>query len=177
MVLFFAWGGLTALAYPDPWADAGAAPLALRAAAGLSYVLACFASCFFVFAAAIRFGGERFGGAKARLLDSLKANAFGMYLVHYVFIVWLQFALLGLELPGSRQGGDRVRRHAGAELVGHRGAAPGSGRRQHHRRRPPPRHPSGVDPRLAGGIEADPVVVAGGAISAQPATGCRLPPS
>ena len=63
MVLFFAWGGLTALAYPDPWGDTGAAPLALRAAAALSYVLACFASCFFVFAAAIRFGG---GGSAGR---------------------------------------------------------------------------------------------------------------
>jgi len=104
VVLFFAWGGLTALAYPDPWADAAAAPLVLGAVAGLSFVLACFASCFFVFAAAIRFGGERFGGAKARLLDSLKANAFGMYLVHYVFIVWLQFALLGMELPGLVKG-------------------------------------------------------------------------
>ena len=79
-------------------------PLALRAAAGLSYVLACFASCFFVFAAAVRFAGVRFGGVKARLLDSLKANAFGMYLVHYLFVVWLQFALLGLELPGLVKG-------------------------------------------------------------------------
>lgn len=93
-VLFFAWGGLTALAYPDPWAAAGVAPLALATAAGLAYVLACFASCFFVLAAAVRFGGIR-----ARLLDSLKANAFGMYLVHYLFIVWLQFALLDLALP------------------------------------------------------------------------------
>ena len=38
-------------------------------------------------------------GGPARLLDSLKANAFGMYLVHYLFVVWLQFALLGLALP------------------------------------------------------------------------------
>ncbi len=99
VVLFFAWGGLTALAYPDPWAEAGTAPLALSLAAGLSYVLACFSSCFFVFAAAVRFGGVR-----ARLLDSLKANAFGIYLVHYLFVVWLQFALLGLELPGIVKG-------------------------------------------------------------------------
>ncbi len=94
VVLFIAWGGLTALATPDPWADAFAAPLALRAAAVLSYVLACFSSCFFVFAVAVRFGGVR-----ARLLDSLNANAFGMFLVHYLFVVWLQFALLGLALP------------------------------------------------------------------------------
>jgi Acyltransferase family len=94
VVWFFAWGGLTALAAPDPWADAFAAPLALRAAAALSYVLACLSSCFFVFAAAIRFGAVR-----AQLLDSLNANAFGIYLVHYIFIVWLQFALLDLALP------------------------------------------------------------------------------
>jgi glucan biosynthesis protein C len=95
LALFFLWGGLTALSTPDPWADAFAAPLALRAAAALSYVIACFASCFFVFAAAVRFGG-----VGARLLDSLKANAFGMYLVHYLFVVWLQFVLLNLALPG-----------------------------------------------------------------------------
>jgi hypothetical protein len=98
VVLFFAWGGLTALATPDPWADAGTAPLALQIAAGLSFVLACFASCFLVIAAAVRFGAtpaRRLGG----LLDSLKANAFGMYLIHYLFIVWLQFALLGLAAP------------------------------------------------------------------------------
>jgi hypothetical protein len=92
--LFFAWGGLTALAYPDPWAGVGGAPLAPRLAAALGYVLACFASCFFVLAAAVRFGGFR-----ARLLASVKANAFGMFLVHYLFVVWLQFALLGLALP------------------------------------------------------------------------------
>jgi glucans biosynthesis protein C len=94
IVLFFAWGGLTALTTPDPWGDFGTAPLALRIAALLSYVLACFSSCFLVFAVTIRFGAVR-----TRLLDSLKANAFGMYLVHYLFVAWLQFALLGLELP------------------------------------------------------------------------------
>ena len=33
-----------------------------------------------------------------RALDSLSANAYGMYLVHYVFVVWLQFALLDVAL-------------------------------------------------------------------------------
>jgi glucans biosynthesis protein C len=103
-VSLVAWGGLTALTTPDPWADAGTAPLAMLSAAALSYVLACFASCFFVFAAAIRFGAVRFVGIWARLLDSLKANAFGMYLVHYLFVVWLQLALLGLALPGLVKG-------------------------------------------------------------------------
>jgi surface polysaccharide O-acyltransferase-like enzyme len=31
---------------------------------------------------------------------SLARNAYGMYLVHYVIVTWLQFALLGVELSG-----------------------------------------------------------------------------
>lgn len=89
-LLFGAWAGLTALTMRSP----AGAPLALRAAADLGFVVACFASCFLVLALALRFGQVR-----ARLLDSLKANAFGMFLVHYPFVVWLQFALLGLALP------------------------------------------------------------------------------
>ena len=92
-VLLALWGGLSALTLDDPLNDAGAAPLA-AAAVGVSFVLACFASCFAVLAVAVRFARSR-----APVLDSLKANAFGMYLVHYLFIVWLQFALLGVELP------------------------------------------------------------------------------
>jgi len=33
-----------------------------------------------------------------RLLDGLSANAYGIYLVHYVFVVWLQYALIGTAL-------------------------------------------------------------------------------
>ena len=32
------------------------------------------------------------------MLDSLSANAYSIYLVHYVFIVWLQYMLLGVAL-------------------------------------------------------------------------------
>jgi glucan biosynthesis protein C len=95
VVLFFAWGGLTALATPNPWGDISAAPFGLRLAAGLSYASACFSSCFFVLAAAVRFGGLR-----SHLLGSLSSKAFGMYLVHYLFVVWLQFALLGVAFSG-----------------------------------------------------------------------------
>jgi len=75
-------------------AEPTAAPLLWQAAAALSFVLACFASCFFTSAAALRFAQYR-----VRLVDSLKDNAYGMYLIHYLFIVWLQFALLGSSLP------------------------------------------------------------------------------
>src|SRR5207302_1658754 len=62
-------------------ADPTAAPLLWQAAAALSFVLACFASCFFTSAAALRFAQYR-----VRLVDSLKDNAYGMYLIHYLFI-------------------------------------------------------------------------------------------
>ena len=42
-----------------------------------------------------RKGGRSFGLQK---IGSLSNNAFGMYLLHYIFVVWLQYALLGLAL-------------------------------------------------------------------------------
>ena len=33
-----------------------------------------------------------------RVLDSLSAHAYSIYLLHYVFVVWLQYALLGVGL-------------------------------------------------------------------------------
>jgi hypothetical protein len=39
-----------------------------------------------------------FATGHSRRLDSLSANACGLYLVHYNFIVWLQYALLGTAL-------------------------------------------------------------------------------
>ena len=40
-----------------------------------------------------------FAQLRSRVLDSLKSNAYGMYLIHYLFIVWLQFAMLATNLP------------------------------------------------------------------------------
>ena len=39
-----------------------------------------------------------FATKHSRLLGSLSANAYGLYLVHYNFVVWLQYALLGTAL-------------------------------------------------------------------------------
>ncbi len=43
----------------------------------------------------------RFARARGPWLDSLEANAYGMYLVHYGVVVWLQYALLGIFWPAS----------------------------------------------------------------------------
>ena len=40
----------------------------------------------------------RFAHWRLRAFDSLSANAYRMYLIHYVFAVWLQYALLDTAL-------------------------------------------------------------------------------
>jgi surface polysaccharide O-acyltransferase-like enzyme len=81
--------GLTALTM----VGGGPTSLGLQALADLSFVLACFGSCCAVLALVLRFAGRRLPA-----LAGLKRDAFGMYLVHYVFVVWLQYAFLGVGL-------------------------------------------------------------------------------
>jgi surface polysaccharide O-acyltransferase-like enzyme len=83
------WMGLTALIMNYRFA----APLPLRLASDTSYAIACGCGCFFVMAASLRFLTR-----PSRMLDSLAANSFSMYLFHYIFVVWLQYALLGSDL-------------------------------------------------------------------------------
>ena len=87
---------LWVLAMSQIVADPTGSPIIWQFAAAASFVLACFASCLFVFAAALRFAQFR-----ARLCDSLKDNAYGIFLVHYLLIVWLQFAMLSTSLPAA----------------------------------------------------------------------------
>jgi surface polysaccharide O-acyltransferase-like enzyme len=65
-----------------------------------------------------------FGYARSALTDSLSENAYAIYLVHYVFIVWLQYALLGAALPAMVKG---VLVFAGTLLMSW-GVAAGAGR-------------------------------------------------
>ena len=81
------WLGVSALTFHR------AASLGVQAAADLAYVIACACGCFFLIGASLRFAA-----ARSRLLGALGANAYGLYLLHYVFVVWLQFALLALPL-------------------------------------------------------------------------------
>jgi hypothetical protein len=89
IVSFGAWAGLTSLTMPD-WAKAH---LTAQIAATVAYPVACAAGCLFLLAICLRFSGKH-----TKVLDSLSANAYVMYLVHYVFVVWLQYALLGSNL-------------------------------------------------------------------------------
>jgi surface polysaccharide O-acyltransferase-like enzyme len=38
------------------------------------------------------------------VLDSLPDNAYGIYLIHYAFVSWLQYALLKTALPAIAKG-------------------------------------------------------------------------
>ena len=83
LAALFLWMGLTALTMQR------GVSLGVEIAADLSFVPACAAGCFFLIAVCLRFAI-----GSSRLLGYLSANAYGLYLVHYVFIVWLQYALL-----------------------------------------------------------------------------------
>ncbi len=86
---FALWAALTALTFPH-WQ---AASLAARLGASLAFPPACAAGGLFMLAGALRLSDLR-----SRALDSLSANAYSIYLVHYVFVVWLQYALLASGL-------------------------------------------------------------------------------
>jgi len=90
LTAFVLWMGLTALAM----IDVKGAWLGLRVAVDVSFAMGCASGCFFVLAACLRFATMR-----SRMLASLADNAFGIYVLHYGFIVWLQYALLDVTLP------------------------------------------------------------------------------
>lgn len=87
--MFLFWIGPTALTVG---AENPAFGLLLGSAFG--FVLACASGSMVVLALALRFATHR-----RRIFDSLSENAYGMYLVHYVFVVWLQYAMLGVGMP------------------------------------------------------------------------------
>jgi hypothetical protein len=95
LAAFVFWMGLTALAMSYK----ASAPLGLQIIVDCSFALACASGCFCVMAACLRFGTVR-----RPLFDSLANNAFGIYLLHYAFVVWLQYALLGVALFAFAKG-------------------------------------------------------------------------
>jgi peptidoglycan/LPS O-acetylase OafA/YrhL len=64
-----------------------------------SFVLSCAASCFAFLALFMRFAKRRI-----KIWDRLTTNAYGIYLVHYAFVSWLQYALLKAALPAMAKG-------------------------------------------------------------------------
>lgn len=81
------WMGLTALTLN------GGASIGIKIAAELAYVVACACGCCFLLAASLRFAV-----GPSPTLGSLGDNAYALYMLHYLFVVWLQYALLSMPL-------------------------------------------------------------------------------
>lgn len=87
IVSLVVWMGVASLTMDGP------APIGIEIAADLCFVTACAAGCFFLIAASLQFGARQ-----SRVLAALSFNAYSLYLVHYDFVVWLQYALLASTL-------------------------------------------------------------------------------
>jgi peptidoglycan/LPS O-acetylase OafA/YrhL len=90
------YGAILLLVYAHHhWvADFNSPPLSWRAAYGLAFAL---------FSAAMAFAEPavflRFAKAPLKLLDAIRPSAYGIFLVHYIFIIWLQYAIYDPPLP------------------------------------------------------------------------------
>ncbi len=92
IVSFGIWAGFTNLTLPD-WSKAA---IAAQLATALAFPVACATGGLFLVAVCLRFAAH----IRQWALDSLSANAYGIYMLHYVFVVWLQYALLDSNLFG-----------------------------------------------------------------------------
>jgi peptidoglycan/LPS O-acetylase OafA/YrhL len=72
---------------------------ALAVLMNAGFVLSCAASGFAFLALFARFFRSR-----SRLFDSLSRNSYGIYIVHYAFVSWVQYALLPASLPAAAKG-------------------------------------------------------------------------
>jgi hypothetical protein len=93
-VTIASYGSILALIYvkhsvlPDP----DNMPLWYDVAYPVAFVTYSAAQTFTVLALFLRFGNEG-----ASILDPLRESAYGIYLVHYVPVLWLQYLLFGLS--------------------------------------------------------------------------------
>jgi surface polysaccharide O-acyltransferase-like enzyme len=90
------YGAILVLVYAKyNWlADAKSPPLSYQACYGLAFAMYSAAMAFAVPAISLRFAQSRCG-----LLDALRPSAYGVFLVHYIFIVWLQYAVFDYSFP------------------------------------------------------------------------------
>jgi peptidoglycan/LPS O-acetylase OafA/YrhL len=91
LVSFVLWLAMAGLAMAS---DGPSLPVQICQA--LSFVLCCAAGVLFMVALFLRFAHRRLP-----MLEPLGDKTYGIYLIHYVFSVWLQYALLGLAIFGG----------------------------------------------------------------------------
>jgi peptidoglycan/LPS O-acetylase OafA/YrhL len=71
-------------------------PLSWKAAYGLAFAMFSAAMAFTVPATSLRLAQS-----SLRLLDAMQPSAYGIYLLHYVFIIWLQYAVYDTSFPAG----------------------------------------------------------------------------
>jgi peptidoglycan/LPS O-acetylase OafA/YrhL len=88
------YGAILLLVYAHHnWvADFNAPPLDWRIGYGLAFALFSAAMAFLEPSFFLRFAPGNW-----RLMDALRPSAYGIYLTHYIFIIWLQYAVYGLQ--------------------------------------------------------------------------------
>jgi surface polysaccharide O-acyltransferase-like enzyme len=75
-------------------ADFESPPLVWKLSYGLVFAAYSAAMAFAVTAVFLRFTGPGSG-----LLDAMQPSAYGIYLLHYIFIIWLQYAVYDYSFP------------------------------------------------------------------------------
>jgi surface polysaccharide O-acyltransferase-like enzyme len=75
---------------------AGAPPFWWQSSYGVIYAVACTLICLAVLALFLRFGQR-----DKSIFDPLRDDAYGIYVVHYIFVLWLQYALLDATALGA----------------------------------------------------------------------------
>ena len=91
-----AYGVLVVVTHPAIWPTA---PPWWELVAAMAWVLSCAVATLWALAMFLRFGGTR-----VRVMDNLCENAYGIYLVHYLFVIWLQYLLLRAPLAALAKG-------------------------------------------------------------------------
>jgi hypothetical protein len=94
----FAVAVVTVVIIFSTFSKGGPGPL-LSTFGNFAFVLSCAATSFAFLALFTRFVRR-----SNRIADSLSANAYGIYLFHYVCVSWLQLALLDAPLSGAAKG-------------------------------------------------------------------------
>jgi surface polysaccharide O-acyltransferase-like enzyme len=77
-------------------ADFDSPPLPWRASYGIAFATFSAAMAFLVSAVFLRFVSSGWG-----LLDAMRPSAYGIYLFHYIFIIWLQYAVYDYSIPAG----------------------------------------------------------------------------
>lgn len=77
----------------------GASIPGLSVIGDLGLVLFAAAACFAMIAIFLRFAGAHWP-----IIYTISVNAYGIYFFHYAFVLWLQFAVLGVAMPAIVKG-------------------------------------------------------------------------